>query len=100
MLRQQKKTRTGIVWILLLPYSLSRTVKRREKPAPYCKIPPDDWCPCFDRGDGPYASFAVGRVSEALYTVPDGSTYTLQELRSMLAMVCRLGQGKKEPLLP
>ena len=65
------KKRTSIIRILLLPYPLDRTIKRRKQAPPYPEIASQDWCPRFYGCDGADASFAVGGVSEALYAVPD-----------------------------
>ena len=63
--------RTSIIRILLLPYPLDRTIKRRKQTPPYPEIAPQDWCSRFYGCDGADASFAVGGVSEAFYAVPD-----------------------------
>ena len=63
--------RTSIIWILLLPYPLDRTIKRRKQTPPYPEIAPQDWRSRFYGCDGADASFAVGGISEAFYTMPD-----------------------------
>ena len=69
--------RTSIIRILLLPYPLDCTIKRREQTPPYPEIAPQYRRPRFYSCDGADASFAVGGVSEAFYAVPNCATNAL-----------------------
>lgn len=68
----------GVVRILLLSNALDGAVKGREETAPDAKVAAQDGSSHLDGGDGTDAALAVGRVSEALDAVPDGSANGLQ----------------------
>jgi hypothetical protein len=61
---------TGIIWILLLPHSLHRTVERREQSSPNSKVSSQYRCSRFYRCEGANPSFAIWGVSKAFDTVP------------------------------
>lgn len=73
-----KCSHDGVVGILLLADTLDGAVKGREETAPDTKVAAQDGSSHLDGGDGTDAALAVGRVSEALDAVPDGSANGLQ----------------------
>lgn len=68
----------GIVRVLLLADALDGAVKGREEAAPDAKVAAEDGGAHLDGGDGADASLAVGGVAEALDSVPDGATDSLE----------------------
>lgn len=70
--------RTSIVGIFLLTHTLDRAVERAEQTAPDAKVATEDRRACFDSCKSTDASFAVGTVAEAFYTVPEGTADGLE----------------------
>lgn len=64
----------GVVGILLLSDALDGAVKCREETTPDTEVAAQDRRSHLDGGDGTDSTLAVGRVSEALDAVPDGTT--------------------------
>jgi hypothetical protein len=64
----------GVVRIFLLSDALDGAVKCREETTPDTEVAAQDGRSHLDGGDGTDSTLAVGRVSEALDAVPDGST--------------------------
>lgn len=64
----------GVVGILLLSDALDGAVKGREETTPDTEVSAQDGRSHLDGGNGTDSTLAVGRVSEALDAVPDGTT--------------------------
>lgn len=76
----------GVVRIFLLSDALDGAVKCREETTPDTEVAAEDRRSHLDGGNGTDSTLAVGRVSEALDAVPDGSTDGLQSYNSQFAV--------------
>lgn len=70
----------GVVGILLLAHALDGAVESREQTAPDAKVTAQDGRSHLHSGDGADTSFTIGRVSEALDTVPNGAANGLPDI--------------------
>lgn len=92
----------GVVRILLLTDALDGAVKGREEAAPDAEVAAEDRGAHLDSRDGTDATLTVGRVSEALDSVPDGTSDGLATLLVSLEEDSPMSQdlSKKKELTP